>query len=65
MLAGLAWPLSAYTIRVVELLARIPGGVLVLGDMSLPTVVLLYAAILAPLLDRRVPALFKKLLRPG
>ena len=43
LLAWLAWPVAAYTIRLVELLARIPGGVLSLGGISAASVFLLYA----------------------
>ncbi|MCL4559512.1 MAG: ComEC family competence protein [Chloroflexi bacterium] len=42
VLAALAWPFLAYTIRMVELFAGIPHGVLVLGEVSLVFVVLAY-----------------------
>ncbi len=45
--AWLAWPFPAYTIRVVELFARLPHGVLILGDFSLLFAILFYAALLA------------------
>lgn len=45
--AWLAWPFPAYTIRVVELFARLPHGVLVLGDFSLLFAILFYAALLS------------------
>ena len=35
LLAYLAWPFPAYTIRMVELFDKIPGGVVVLGEFSL------------------------------
>jgi competence protein ComEC len=41
--AFLAWPFTAYTIRVVELLARIPHGEIALGSASLGVVLLFYA----------------------
>ena len=65
LLAWLAWPLSAYTIRMVEALAGLPGGVLALGRLNLFTTMLLYGAILAPVLGWRFPQLWKELLRPG
>ena len=42
LLAYLAWPFAAYSIRIVELLARIPGGSLALGQVALPTVLGFY-----------------------
>ncbi len=45
-LAWMAWPLPAYTNRLVEALAGIPGGVIVLGEMNIDSVILLYAAAL-------------------
>ncbi|MEJ2707003.1 MAG: ComEC/Rec2 family competence protein [Anaerolineales bacterium] len=51
--AQVAWPFVAFTIRAVELFAAIPGGVLVLGQVSLLVVVLYYAALLAGFLDWR------------
>ena len=44
--AYLAWPFIAYTIRVVELFARLPGGTLALGRVALPAVALFYAWLL-------------------
>jgi competence protein ComEC len=41
-----AWPFIAYTIRLVELFASLPNGVIVLGDLSLWVVILFYAALL-------------------
>lgn len=41
-----AWPFIAYTIRLVELFAKMPNGVIVLGDLSLWVVILFYAALL-------------------
>jgi len=40
-----AWPFVAYTIRLVELFALLPNGVIVLGDISLWLVILFYAAL--------------------
>lgn len=45
LLTWLAWPLVAYTIRVIEWLAPFPGGNLNLGDVALPLIILVYAAI--------------------
>jgi competence protein ComEC len=64
LLAWLAWPLSAYTNRLVEALSTIPNGVLVLGEMNIWTVILLYAAVLAPIIRQKLPALLKKLVTP-
>ncbi len=60
----MAWPLSAYTNRLVEALAGIPNGVIVLGEMSIWSVILMYAAALAPLVSKRLPALLKNLVTP-
>ena len=46
LVAYAAWPFPAYTIRAVELFARLPHGVLILGDFSFLLVVLFYAALL-------------------
>ncbi|MCK5429328.1 MAG: ComEC/Rec2 family competence protein, partial [Anaerolineales bacterium] len=43
--AYLAWPFVVFTIRAVELLARLPGGVFTLGDVALYWVVLFYAVL--------------------
>ena len=43
----LAWPFLAFTIRVIELFARIPGGNLALGSIALVVVVAIYMLILA------------------
>ena len=45
-LGYLAWPFVAYTIRAVEVFARIPGGVLVLGEIALGWVGLFYLLLL-------------------
>ncbi len=41
--AWVAWPFSAYTIRLVELFDRLPHGVIILGDFSFLFVVAFYA----------------------
>jgi competence protein ComEC len=43
LLAWVAWPFVAYTIRVVEFLASFPGGALNLGEVSLVVVLAFYA----------------------
>lgn len=54
-----AWPFIAYTIRLVELFARLPNGVIVLGDFSLWLVILFYVALFTWTLARhRVRQLF-------
>ncbi len=45
--AWIAWPFSAYTIRMVELFHRLPNGVFILGDSSLLVVVLFYVVLFA------------------
>jgi len=46
-LAWLAWPFAAYTIRVAELLARIPGGSISTGYVGLAVVVGFYVGVIA------------------
>jgi len=65
IIAALAWPLTAYTIRGVELLAAIPGGAVVLGDFNFATLLLAYGVVLAPLTGQRFPNLMRNLLKPG
>jgi competence protein ComEC len=43
LVAFLAWPFISFTIRAVELFDRIPKGTLLLGNVSLVSVVLFYA----------------------
>jgi competence protein ComEC len=43
VLAWVAWPFAAYTIRMVEFFNGFPGGVMILGDFSLLAVILFYA----------------------
>ncbi|MCK4976539.1 MAG: ComEC/Rec2 family competence protein, partial [Anaerolineales bacterium] len=43
--AYLAWPFVVFTIRAVEFLSRIPGGVITLGDVAIFWVVLFYAVL--------------------
>lgn len=65
LLAYLAWPLSAFTIAIVEILARIPSGVLELGEVNLTAALFLSAATFIPLVGRYFPNLWKKAVSPG
>lgn len=47
LIAWIAWPFSAYSIRVVELFDKVPHGVIVLGDSSIWFVILFFAPLLA------------------
>jgi competence protein ComEC len=46
LIAWIAWPFSAYSIRVVELFDKVPHGVIVLGDSSIWFVILFFAPLL-------------------
>ena len=64
-LAYLTWPLLAYTIRMVELLAKIPFGSFALGSTSLPVVIGVYLLLFgATAAKKKVPAL-RPWLKPG
>lgn len=65
LLASLALPASTYTIRVVETLAGLPGGVLSFGEVDGGTFVLLSVAALSPALGVRWPGIHKTLLQPA
>lgn len=45
--AALSWPFTAFTVRVVELVARLPAREIILGEVALALVVVYYAAMLA------------------
>jgi competence protein ComEC len=62
LIAWIAWPFPAYTVRLVEFFDRLPGGVIVLGDFSLLLVILFYAALFGWTFGR---ARFKQLLAPA
>jgi competence protein ComEC len=64
-LGYLSWPFVAYTIRMVELLARVPGGNLALGEVALPVVAAYYAALLTWTFGRERWPKLGGLLRPG
>lgn len=55
--AWLAWPFVAYTIRVVELFARLPAAVASLGETALGWVVLFYAVLFGVTVLSRVAGL--------
>ena len=63
-LAALAWPLLAYTMRVVELLAPLPGGVMI-GTMDQAVGLAWYAALGVMALGLVQVAFFKRWLRPA
>ena len=46
LLTAIAWPFPAYTIRMVELFDKIPGGVIVLGEFSLLFLIGFYGILL-------------------
>ena len=45
LLAWVAWPFAAYTIRMVEWLARIPNGSIALGQVALPMILVFYTVL--------------------
>lgn len=47
LIAWIAWPFSAYSIRVVELFDKVPHGVIVLGNYSIWISIGMYATLLA------------------
>jgi competence protein ComEC len=61
LVAWIAWPFSAYTIRAVEFFNRFPHGVVVPGDFSFLFVVLFYAVLFTLTFARPH---FKEKLRP-
>lgn len=46
ILAWVAWPFTAYTIRMVEWLAKIPHGTITLGQVALPLILIFYIILL-------------------
>jgi competence protein ComEC len=63
VLAFLAWPLAAYTIRAVEWLAGFPLAAVAVGKIALPLVVIFYLVVLVGVFGR--PALRSWLQRRG
>ena len=60
--AYLAWPFVSYTIRVVEMIAKIPGGVIPLGRVGILLVLVYYGIVLggtfaAPLVQKLLSAM--------
>ena len=51
ILAWTAWPLTTYTIRLVELFDRLPHAVIYLGSFSMAAVLLFYVVLLAVTLE--------------
>lgn len=47
LIAWIAWPFAAYTIRIVEFFDRVPNGTIFLGDSSIWLVTSFYVALLA------------------
>jgi len=65
IVAAPTWVFVAYTVRVVELLGRIPAGVIVLGQVALPVVLLLYGILFGLTFVRfQVRPVFGKLATP-
>ncbi|MFQ5943535.1 MAG: ComEC/Rec2 family competence protein [Anaerolineales bacterium] len=56
LLAWLAWPFPAFTIRVVDLFARFPSAAIDLGSVSFPTVVALYGLIFGATIWAKLPS---------
>ena len=65
LLAGIIWPLPAYTIRAAEALAQLPNGSLVTGPAS-QALIILYAILLFALAAGLLrPGWFRRWLAPG
>lgn len=65
VLAWLAWPLTAYTIRAVELLARIPSGALAFGRLNGWFALTYYALLFGLTLPGRPLAALRSRLKPA
>ncbi len=63
-LGWLAWPFAAYTLRVVELLSRLPRGVFTVGQVSLGAVAAFYALLFFLTGSQKRLAGLRKQLRP-
>lgn len=55
VIAWLAWPLAAYTLRGTALLAELPGGAISIGQITPAAVLLFYALLFAVTLLPRLP----------
>jgi competence protein ComEC len=65
ILAVLAWPFAAFTIRVVELFAGFPSGIITLGSYSLVSVSLFYGVLMALTFGREQMSKLASAVRPG
>ena len=65
LLAGIIWPLPAYTIRAAEALAQLPNGSLVTGPASQALVILYYILLFALAAGLFRPGWFRRWLAPG
>jgi competence protein ComEC len=65
VLAWITWPFVVYTIRLVELLAEIPGGTLSLGEVRLVVVILFYALLFGLTFAGRQSRKVGKWIKPG
>ncbi|MFZ6027710.1 MAG: ComEC/Rec2 family competence protein [Chloroflexota bacterium] len=65
LFSWLAWPLVAYSIRVIEWMAPFPGGNLNLGDVALPSIILAYAAIFVFTLPGPLASKIRPLFQPA
>ena len=63
LVAPLVWPFIAFTIRTVEFLGKIPGGVLILGNVAILWVVLFYGLLF--LLTGVRASRYRKILPPS
>jgi competence protein ComEC len=65
ILSWVAWPFVAFTIRVVERLAEIPGGAVNLGQVSLLLVIVFYALLFGLTFSTRQYERVRQWIRPG
>lgn len=65
LLAYLTYPLLAYTIRVVELLAKLPFGAVSLGEIKLIWILLFYGIVLIILMGNHVWKGFQSQVKPA
>ena len=65
ILAWIAWPFVVYTIRVVEMLAEIPGGAMNLGEVSLLVVIAFYTLLFGVTFAGRQYRKAREWIKPG
>ncbi|GAP13095.1 ComEC/Rec2-related protein [Longilinea arvoryzae] len=67
LLAWLAWPLAAYTLRLTALLSSLPAGAISIGQITPAAALLFYALLFAVTLLPRLPAghALRRLLHPA